>query len=65
MEGDKQIPEGIYDVDWTSKANTVKIIISPRDFRVNTNYPDIERIDWEVELYDIITANLKTLPNIK
>lgn len=49
----------------TSKAikNKVKVIISPRDFRSNPDYPEIEGIDWETELYDLISKELKTLHN--
>jgi len=47
----------------TKKAinNDVKVIISPRDFRVNPTYPEIEEIDWENELYELIETELKTL----
>ncbi|MFN3301145.1 MAG: murein L,D-transpeptidase family protein [Sediminibacterium sp.] len=60
--GDKAIEE-IFVL--TSKAikNEVKVIISPRDFRVNSTYPEIDEIDWENELYDLINKELKTLPN--
>ncbi len=49
----------------TQKAinNGVKVIISPRDFRTNSEYPVIDRIDWENELYDLIKNEIKTLPN--
>lgn len=40
----------------------VKVIISPRDFRVNPNYPEIKAIDWENELYRQISKELATLP---
>lgn len=40
----------------------VKVIISPRDFRVNPNYPEIKAIDWENELYQQISKELATLP---
>ena len=45
----------------TNKAfnNKVKIIISPRDFRTNPTFPEIEGIDWENELYDLINNELK------
>jgi len=47
----------------TSKAtkSKVKVIISPRDFRTNANYPEIPDIDWEEELYKIIDNELKEL----
>lgn len=49
----------------TQKAinNGVKVIISPRDFRTKSEYPEIDAIDWENELYDIIKNEIKTLPN--
>lgn len=49
----------------TKKAinNKVKVIISPRDFRINPDYPNIDGIDWENELYELISDELKTLPN--
>ena len=49
----------------TQKAinNEIKVIISPRDFRENDEYPKIKSIDWENELYDKIKAELNTLPN--
>ena len=49
----------------THKAinNGVKVIISPRDFRVNPEYPKIASIDWENELYDKIKNEIRVLPN--
>jgi len=49
----------------TQKAfnKEVKVIISPRDFRVNPLYPKIEGIDWENELYDLISEELRILPS--
>ena len=49
----------------TKKAinNNIKVIISPRDFRINGKYPKIEGINWEKELYEIIDKELKILPN--
>ena len=41
----------------------VKVIISPRDFRVNPEYPKIASIDWENELYDKIKNEIIVLPN--
>ena len=57
--GDKAIEE-IFLL--THKADSkVKIIISPRDFRTNPNYPSIAGIDWETELYDIISNELNLI----
>lgn len=49
----------------TKKAinNDVKVIISPRDFRVYSAYPEIEGIDWENELYEFLEKELKKLPD--
>ncbi|MBK9256860.1 MAG: L,D-transpeptidase family protein [Saprospiraceae bacterium] len=41
----------------------VKVIISPRDFRKNKEYPQIDNIEWENELYDLISHELNMLPN--
>ncbi|MCD2259985.1 L,D-transpeptidase family protein [Psychroserpens luteolus] len=60
--GDEAIEE-VFLLTQKAMHNTVKVIISPRDFRVNSNYPEITRIDWENELYDIINNELETLPN--
>lgn len=59
--GDEAIEEVFF---LTSKAinNPVKVIISPRDFRIKKDYPLIEGIDWEMELYDQINKELKQLP---
>lgn len=58
--GDEAIEEVFL---FTTKAldNGVKIIISPRDFRVNSAYPTIEAIDWEDELYTLISEELNSL----
>ena len=50
----------------TKKAinNKVKVIISPKDFRNNKEYPQINSIDWEKELYDKIKNELNILPKI-
>ncbi len=39
----------------------IKVILSPRDFRVNDEYPLITSVDWEIELYDIIKSHLNIL----
>jgi len=61
--GDKAIEE-VFLLTRKAMNNKVKIIISPRDFRVNTEYPVIDGIDWENELYEIISEELKTLHNM-
>ena len=60
--GDEAIEE-VFLLTQKAMNNTIKVIISPRDFRAKPNYPKIERIDWENELYDIINNELKTLPS--
>lgn len=58
--------EGIEEVFLMSKKamnNKIKVIISPRDFRKNSEYPKIEGINWENELYEKIEKELETLPN--
>jgi murein L,D-transpeptidase YafK len=60
--GDKAIEE-VFLLTQKAINKEVKIIISPRDFRVNPQYPKIEGIDWENELYDLISAELMTLQN--
>lgn len=60
--GDEAIEE-VFLLTQKAINNNVKVIISPRDFRVNSSYPKIEGMDWENELYEIINNELKTLPN--
>jgi hypothetical protein len=60
--GDEAIEE-VFLLTQKAINNNVKVIISPRDFRINPDYPKIEGIEWENELYDIINKELKTLPN--
>lgn len=42
----------------------VKVIISPRDFRSNATYPEIEGIEWEDELYDQISEELNRIHEV-
>lgn len=60
--GDEAIEE-VFVLVHKAINNGIKVIISPRDFRTNTEYPQINGIDWENELYDIIKNEIKTLPN--
>lgn len=46
------------------KARSTKVILSPRDFRVNDEYPQIDLIGWENNLYDIIKKELEVFPVI-
>ena len=59
--GDEAIEE-VFLLTKKAMNNDIKVIISPRDFRVNPNFPEIEGIDWENQLYEIIKNELKTLP---
>jgi murein L,D-transpeptidase YafK len=40
----------------------IKVIISPRDFRTNAEFPTIESVTWENELYELIKKELLKLP---
>jgi murein L,D-transpeptidase YafK len=60
--GDEAIEE-VFLLTQKAINNKVKVIISPRDFRMNPEYPQIEGIDWENELYEKIYNEIKTLPN--
>lgn len=59
--GDEAIEE-VFVLTQKAIRNKVKIIISPRDFRINSEYPKIDGINWENELYDEIQSELKILP---
>ena len=59
--GDEAIEE-VFLLTTKAIKNNIKVIISPRDFRVKPKYPKIEGIDWENELYKIIDHELKSLP---
>ncbi|MBL3659006.1 L,D-transpeptidase family protein [Fulvivirga sediminis] len=58
--GDEAIEE-VFVLTQKAINNGVKVIISPRDFRTNSEYPKIIGIDWENELYDRIRNEIKTL----
>ena len=60
--GDQAIEE-VFLLTQKAINNDIKVIISPRDFRINSEYPKIEKINWENELYEMIHNELKTLPN--
>ena len=60
--GDKGIEE-VFLMTQKAINKKVKVIISPRDFRTNPKFPDIESIEWEQELYESIKNELKTLHN--
>jgi murein L,D-transpeptidase YafK len=58
--GDEAIEE-VFVLTQKAMNNEVKVIISPRDFRKNDNFPEIENIDWEHELYTSIKEELNKL----
>lgn len=60
--GDKGIEE-LFILVKNSIDKDVKVILSPRDFRRNSETPNIEGIDWELELYEAIENELGALPN--
>lgn len=43
----------------------VKVIISPRDFRANPEFPEIDGIDWEQELYENVKRELALLNGVR
>lgn len=55
--GDEAIEE-VFVLAQNAYKNEVKVIISPKDFRVSEDYPKIASIDWENELYDMIKEEL-------
>ncbi len=56
--GDKAIEE-LFVLVQAALPQGVEVIISPRDFRNNDEWPVIDFIDWEEELYAIIEDRLK------
>ena len=46
-----------------ARKNAIKVIISPRDFRRQGEFPEIEGISWEEELYTNIAMELSLIPN--
>lgn len=59
--GDEAIEE-VFLLTQKAFNKGVKVVISPRDFRVSEEYPEIPSVEWEAELYDLIKAELKQLP---
>ncbi|SHI62559.1 L,D-transpeptidase family protein [Flavobacterium terrae] len=56
--GDQNIEE-VFTLAAKSSNQKFPIIISPTDFRKNSNFPNIENIDWEKELYSNIQTELE------
>ena len=59
--GDEAIEE-VFIMAQHAFHNEIKVVISPRDFRTQTLYPEIDNINWEVELYDSIKSQLIQFP---
>ncbi len=59
--GDEAIEE-VFVMTQKAMHNEVQVIISPRDFRINKEFPEIKSIDWEEELYEMIKKQLNILP---
>ena len=59
--GDLAIEELFYLLE-RALPNGVEMIISPRDFRVNPEFPEIDIVSWSSELYEKIMQNLARLP---
>ena len=60
--GDEAIEE-VFVMTQKAINYKVDVIISPRDFRTNPNFPNIENIEWENELYALISEKLCQLKN--
>lgn len=60
--GDEAIEE-VFVLTHKAINKEVKVIICPKDFRNDDNYPQIESVDWEIELYDKIKTELMMLSN--
>ena len=59
--GDEAIEE-VFFLSAKAIGRGIKVIISPRDFRVNHKSPVIEGLTWENELYEMIKEELRNLP---
>lgn len=59
--GDEAIEE-VFLMAQKAFNHPIKVIISPRDFRITDAYPSIKSISWEEELYDGIKEELKRIP---
>ncbi len=59
--GDEAIEE-VFLMTQNAINKQVKVIISPRDFRVNPSYPEINSINWEDQLYDLISTEIAAIP---
>ena len=37
----------------------IEVIIAPKDFRLDANFPEIYNLDWENELYNLVLESLQ------
>jgi len=58
--GDEAIEE-VFVMAQNAFNKEIKVIISPRDFRVKKDFPIIREVDWASELYTIIKEELQTI----
>ena len=56
--GDEAIEE-LFIISKFAFNKGIEVIIAPRDFRKNKDFPNIENITWENELYESISDELK------
>jgi len=59
--GDQAIEE-VFLLTYKIGIENIKIIISPKDFRTNTDFPIIHNVDWSSELYQHISAKMSKIP---
>lgn len=60
--GDKAIEE-LFIMAATAIENNIAVIISPRDFRLNNNFPTVTSVGWSEELYKSIKMRLEDYKN--
>lgn len=53
------VAEDLFVLAALTDSKTVKIVISPTDFRINPNYSAIETVPWQNQLYDSLRVELK------
>ncbi|MCB0836596.1 MAG: L,D-transpeptidase family protein [Bacteroidetes bacterium] len=60
--GDKMIEE-LFILASQTLDQGIRVVICPWDFRVNPEFPVIESVDWEGELYEMLMKELGKYPN--
>lgn len=53
------VAEDLFVLAVLTDSKSVKIVISPSDFRINPNYTAIETVPWQNQLYDSLRAELR------